>query len=314
MRDNLKNNSVYLFFMRVLITGGTGFVGANLVAKLVKGGHDVVTNGCNDEQKIAPVRIFFPNDFTSINWSAQGNFDVVFHQAAINDTQFNDCPEMFRVNVDASTDLFRAVINNGCKRIVYASSTAVYGNAKVPFKEDGELKPLTYYAKSKQTLDEIAMGISRQHPGVVIVGLRYCNIYGPRENHKGQRASMIYQLAQQMLAGNPKLFEWGHHRRDFIYVDDVVEANLLAAQAKESCVVNCGTGTAVSFNEIVHFLNKTLGTDRKPEYISNPFEKTYQCHTVCNMSFAKEKIGFVPKYSVEEGIKKYDETGWLRRQ
>ncbi|MBI4142114.1 NAD-dependent epimerase/dehydratase family protein [Candidatus Woesearchaeota archaeon] len=298
--------------MRILITGGTGFVGSNLVAMLARN-NDVVTNGRKDEQQILPVRIYFQADFTQIDWSKQGTFDVVFHQAAINDTQFKDCPEMFRVNVDASMSLFRAVIANGCKRIVYASSTAVYGKGQVPFKEDVWPKPLTYYGESKRTLDELAMALAREHTDVTIVGLRYCNIYGPRENHKQKRASMIYQLAQQMLTGNPKLFEWGHHRRDFIYIDDVVEANLLAMQAKESCVVNCGTGKAVSFNEIVHFLNRTLGTNRKQEYIKNHFEKTYQEHTVCDMNLAKEKLGFLPKYSVEEGIKKYYESGWLKR-
>lgn len=300
--------------MRVLVTGGTGFVGANLIHRLVKEGHTVVTNGSKDEQQLPPVRIYFPADFTQINWSQQGKFDAVFHQAAITDPQHKYCPEVFRVNVDASMTLFKAVVANGCKRIVYASSTAVYGNAKVPFKEDSELKPLAYYGESKRCLDGLAMAFAREHSDVIIVGLRYSNVYGPRENHKKNLASMVYQLARQMKECNPKLFKWGHHRRDFVYVNDVVEANLLAAQAKESCVVNCGTGTAVSFNEIVHFLNKTIGTNRKPEYVDNPFEKTYQEHTVCDMTLAREKIQFVPKYSVEEGIKKYYETGWLMKQ
>ena len=97
----------------------------------------------------------------------------------------------------------------------------------------------------------------------------------------------------------------------FTYVKDVVTANILASKAKESCIVNCGSGKAISFNQIVEQLNFVLGLNRKPEYIDNPFEGAYQNYTECDMSLAKEKLGFVPEYTFEKGLMDYYHSGFL---
>ena len=299
--------------MRVLVTGGTGFIGSNLVLQLVKDNHEVILTGIEGEHKPEGFRgKYLQPSFIGIDWDAIDKVDVVFHQAAINDTTLLDKMEMFRANVESSKALFNHVVDKGCKRIVYASSTAVYGNEKAPYKENlTKLKPLNPYGESKKLLDEFAMKFAKEYGDVKIIGLRYCNVYGPRECFKGKRATMIYQLAQQMLNGNPRIFKHGEQKRDYIYVKDVVKANLLAAKAKESCVVNCGYGKAVSFNDIIGILNEVLKTKRKPEYIDNPYQDRYQSHTECDMSLAKEKINFVPEFDIKKGVNDYYKNGFL---
>ena len=298
--------------MRILVTGGTGFVGSNISLKLMELGHEVLITGSDAEQKLPGFKgKYLQPDLIGIDWDAVGNVDAVIHEAAINDTTSLDEREMMRANVDASLALFEYAAAHGCKRIVYASSTAVYGATPAPYVEDKGLEPLNPYGLSKKVLDEKAMAFAAVHPEITVVGLRYCNVYGPRESHKGARASMIYQLAKQMAKGNPRIFKYGEQKRDYIYMKDVVEANLLALEAKESSVVNCGAGEATSFNEIIAILNKTMGLDRAPEYIENPYAARYQNFTQCDMSKAKEKIGFVPKYDVQKGIADYYKSGFL---
>ena len=298
--------------MRAFVTGGTGFIGSNLVLRLLADGHDVVITGSDAEQKISGFRgKYLQPGLLGIDWDAIGPVDVLFHQAAINDTTSLDEREMQRANVDASRELLRRVVDTGCRRIVYASSTAVYGDTPAPYREFGTLRPLNSYAVSKLHFEEFATAFAREHPQVTVVGLRYCNVYGPRENHKGPRASMIYQLARQMRRGNPRLFKQGEQKRDYIYVDDAVEANLLAARARESCIVNCGFGAATTFNDLVALLNEALGAQREPEYIDNPYADRYQNHTECDMSLAKAKLGFVPQFDIRKGIQAYARSGWL---
>jgi len=298
--------------MRIFVTGGTGFVGSNLVKELYKQGHEITVTGSDTEQNIGKfVKKYLQPGLLGIDWSATGQIDVLYHEAAINDTMLNDREEMLRANLSASMELFEHAVENGCKKIVYASSTAVYGNAPAPFKEDGPTTPLNVYGESKKMLDEFAIEFAERNPEIIVVGLRYCNVYGSGEGHKGKRASMIYQLAQQMEKGNPKLFKHGEQKRDWIYVEDVVKANLLASEAKESCIVNCGSGSATSFNEIVEILNEVLSVKRTPEYIDNPFVEKYQDFTYCDMSKAEEKIGFKPKYDIKNGINHYYSTGKL---
>lgn len=298
--------------MKCLITGGTGFIGSNLALHLIREGWDVAITGHDAEQQLPGFNgKYLQPGLIGIDWDEIGTLDVLFHQAAINDTRLMDRREMLHANLESSKKLFGFVVDQGCKRIVYASSTAVYGTLPAPYKESGPFDLNTPYAESKKMLDDFAMEFAQQHQDVTVVGLRYCNVYGPRENHKGKRATMIYHLAQQMIKGNPRLFKYGEQKRDYIYVQDVVQANVLAAKVQESCVVNCGFGKAVPFNELVEILNEILGTNRKAEYFDNPFKGTYQDYTECDMTLAKEKLNFVPRVDIRTGIRNYYESGFL---
>ncbi|NLZ18103.1 MAG: NAD-dependent epimerase/dehydratase family protein [Desulfobulbaceae bacterium] len=298
--------------MRCLVTGGTGFVGSNIALALQEQGHEVLITGNESEQPVPQFigKCLYPG-FLGIDFDAIGKIDVLFHQAAINGTRVSDEKEIMRANYYASKRLFEYVLENGCKKIIYATSTAVYGNNPAPYKENDRLNPQTPYAESKVLLEEYATALANSNQDVTLVGLRYCNIYGPRENHKGTRATMIYQFAQQMLKGNPKLFKYGEQKRDYIYVKDVVQANLLAAASDSSCIVNCGSGKATSFNKLVSMLNALLGIARTPEFIDNPFVESYQDYTECDMTMARERIRFVPAYSIEEGLMDYFKSGFL---
>jgi len=238
------------------------------------------------------------------HWDKIGKIDILFHQAAIVDTTLMDRNEMINVNLNASKFLFEQAIKHCCKHIVYASSTATYGNEPSPYKE-GITKqiPLNPYGKSKKLLDEFATQFAKNHSDVVIVGLRYCNVYGTYDKHKGKMRCYLSQIAEQMYTKNPKIFRDGGQKRDYIYIKDVILANLLASKSKESCIVNCGSGKSVSFNELINILNKVLNLKRTAGYIDNPYGDKYQNYTECDMSLAKEKIGFIPEYSIEEGIK-----------
>lgn len=298
---------------KVLITGGTGFIGSNLALNLIENGYEVIITGNESEQDILDLGVkkcLYPSSF-GIDFSELEDIDILFHQAALNDTRITDRREMLLSNFESSKILFRYVANHGCKRIIYASSTAVYGRNSPPYKESGPFDLNTPYAESKLLLDDYAQNFSKDYPDTIVVGLRYCNVYGPRENHKGKRASMIYQLAQQMQKGRPKLFKYGKQRRDYIYIKDVVEANILAMSASESCIINCGFGKSISFNEIVEILNEVFNLHRETVYINNPYEGNYQDYTECDMTLAKEKLNFIPKYTIEDGIKDYLKSGFL---
>jgi ADP-L-glycero-D-manno-heptose 6-epimerase len=298
--------------MRCLVTGGTGLVGSNLALQLVEDGHDVIITGHEAEQQLPEFtgKCLNPG-FIGIDWDAIGEIDILYHQAALNNTRNLDRDEMFLANYESSKFLFDYVIERGCKRIVYATSTAVYGRHPAPYREDGPFDLSTPYAESKKAMEEYATELAERHNDVKLVGLRYCNIYGPRESHKGTRATMIYQMAQQMLKGNPRLFKHGEQTRAYAYVKDVVRANILAAAATESCILNCGYDGVTSFNRLVEILNEVLGLNREPEYIDNPFEGNYQDNTQCDMSLAKEKIGYETQFTVEAGIRDYYDSGWL---
>ncbi|MFA6584239.1 MAG: NAD-dependent epimerase/dehydratase family protein, partial [Elusimicrobiaceae bacterium] len=143
------------------------------------------------------------------------------------------------------------------------------------------------------------------NPDMTIVGLRYFNVYGPREYYKGHAASMMFQLYNQMKQGKkPRIFKHGEQQRDFVYVKDVVSANLLAAQAEESCVVNVGTGKPEDFNAVIACLNKELGTNLETEYFDNPYN-FYQMKTQASTGEADLRIGYKAQFSLSQGIEDY---------
>jgi ADP-L-glycero-D-manno-heptose 6-epimerase len=142
---------------------------------------------------------------------------------------------------------------------------------------------------------------------ISIVGLRYFNVYGPREFFKEKTSSMVIQFGHQLLKGkNPRLFEGSDKIvRDFIFIEDIIQANVLAMHPKKSGIYNVGTGNARSFQDMVDILQKELGSDLACEYIPNPYVGRYQFHTEANIESTKEGLGYAPRYSFEEGIKAY---------
>jgi len=165
---------------------------------------------------------------------------------------------------------------------------------------------LNVYGASKLKMDNMVREYLSTHPQASIIGMRYFNVYGPREAHKGKMASMIWQLYLQMKEGKrPRVFEFGEQRRDFVYVKDVVQANLLALNATKSGIVNIGTGKSRSFNDIIAILNKVLGKDLKPEYFKNPYVAVYQEDTQADFTQAEEQLLHEPRYDLESGILDY---------
>lgn len=296
-----------------MVTGGAGFIGSNLVRRLYDEGHEVKV--VDDLNPGKTSNIFgYNSGFVKLDVSKHlhnhsfGDIDVIFHQAAISDTRFLDNEEMMRSNIEGFEKVVNLAREKGAK-IVYASSGGVYGNGEYPMKEDQVKDPLNTYSKSKLFIDGMAEELFDE---IDIVGLRYFNVFGPNERHKGKPASMIYHLKNQMIKGErPKIFRSGEHSRDHIYVDDVVEANMLAADAPNG-IYNVGTGVATSFNGLVNTLNDVLGMNLEPEYVDMPFaSETYQSYTQADTSKAESELGFKAKFGLKEGIEDYfEKIGW----
>ncbi|MDE2291516.1 MAG: NAD-dependent epimerase/dehydratase family protein, partial [Elusimicrobia bacterium] len=234
-----------------------------------------------------------------------GPVDVVFHQAAITDTTVMDQKRMMEVNVEGFRNVLSFAVETGVERVVYASSAGTYGAAPVPMRETQVPEPMNVYGFSKMVMERVAASFTAEEPALKAVGLRYFNVYGPREAGKGKASSMIWQLHAQMRQGKrPRIFRSGEQFRDHIYVKDVVAANLKAAEAKAGGVYNVCTGKGTTFNRVIEILNGVLGTSLAPDYFENPYS-FYQNETQGDPSAARDGLGFEAKWTPEAGIADY---------
>ena len=309
----------------VLITGGAGFIGSNIAFYLQENYPrcNIVIFDCfRNEKRFSNSNLqsfgHYKNligftgevicgNITSssdLNLLDKYSFDIIFHQAAISDTRVDDQEIIMKTNVNS----FRSLLNKSKKDnaiLVYASSASTYGNLISPQKVGIE-KPDNPYGFSKYLMDEIAKKYSSENPDLSIIGLRFFNVYGPKEFYKSSTSSMVLQLAHQIIEGKlPRLFEGSEKiSRDFIYIEDVIQANVKAASVAKSGIYNIGTGISRSFQEIADILQKELNTNLETEYFKNPFSG-YQFHTQADISLSREHLGFDPNYSLELGIKDY---------
>lgn len=301
----------------LIITGGAGFIGSNLTLALQQRFPDARLTVIDDFRSgdfknLAGYRgDFVAQNLATLDWHAQfgdQKFDAIFHLASITDTTLHD---QF-VQVHDNVESFRRLLNfarPNRTRIIYASSAATYGAAAAASVESDGAAPANVYAFSKVIMDNIAIREAKENPDWIIIGLRYFNVYGPREAHKGIPASMVYHLAQQMKAGQrPRIFKHGEQKRDFVYVKDVVEGSILALEAQTSGIYNLGSGQARSFNELVDVLNRCLGTRLPADYIDNPHAH-YQNFTEADLNKARSALGYAPQFSLEDGVRDY--IAWL---
>ncbi|AXX91766.1 ADP-glyceromanno-heptose 6-epimerase [Malaciobacter molluscorum LMG 25693] len=231
-------------------------------------------------------------------------FDYIFHQAAISDTTVQEQDLMVKTNVNAYEDLLKIAIKHKAN-MIYASSAATYGDSNR--FEIGYEQPNNAYGFSKVMMDNITYKYLKQGVDISIVGLKYFNVYGQREFFKNKTASMVVQFGHQILNNlTPKLFEGSDKiLRDFIFIEDVIQANIKACSPKKSGVYNVGTGKARSFEDIVNILQKQLEIDNGKEYIPNPYIGAYQFFTQANIDSTKENLDYEPRFELEDGIKEY---------
>ena len=309
----------------ILITGGAGFIGSDLAFYFQENYPDskVVVFDCfrseatfsnGNLQSFGHYKnlIGFTGDIIcgNINNKAdlellnETKFDYIFHQAAISDTRVYDQEIVMRTNIN-SFYWFLEKAKNDNATLIYASSAATYGSMPSPQKIGLE-NPENPYGYSKYAMDQIAAKYSNQNPDTKIVGLKFFNVFGPREYFKNKTSSMVIQLGHQILNGHaPRLFSGSDKiLRDFIFIDDVIQANIKACESINNGVFNVGTGKPRSFQEIADILQEELGFDFGTEYFPNPYSG-YQMHTQADISLSEENFNFKPYFSLERGIREY---------
>jgi len=291
--------------LKVIVTGGCGFIGSNLVERLVKDGYSVVVFDnlhTGSLRNIEGLDVEFYDEPYSKMVEIVPEADVIFHLGIPSSSpMYKENPRLVGEAINDAIEIFESAKKYGCK-VVYASSSSIYNGNKVPFREDMPIYVTDYYTECRYAIERLAKLYNILH-GVKSVGLRFFSIYGPKEKFKGRYANIISQFLWAMLRDeSPVIFGDGTQTRDFTHVYDVVDALLLAWKKDFECeIFNVGTGVAHSFNEIVDILNSILGKNIRPIYKPNPI-KNYVYHTLADTTKAEKLLGFKAKISLEEGI------------
>ena len=258
--------------MKYAVTGGAGFIGSHLVKKLVERGNEVIvidnlnTGKKQNIEKISKKIDFFEvdiRDFSAIE-DILKNIDGIFHEAALASVQdsFRIPDEFFDVNVNGTENIFKIAKKLGIK-VVYASSSSVYGNPiSIPIKENDDKNPFNPYAKTKLEDDKLAEKYAKN--GLKVIGLRYFNVFGPRQSK--EYAGVIKLFLGRIQQGlSPLINGDGLQVRDFVYVDDVVNANILSMESDiDSEFFNIGTNSVISVLDLANIIIKFSGLKLKP--------------------------------------------------
>jgi len=307
---------------KFLVTGGAGFIGSNICRKLVSQGCFVrVVDNLLTGKKSNLASILDKIDFLEADMgdpkvvrSVMKDIDIVLHQGALPSVprSVDDPAATHRHCVDATFTLLLAARDARIKRFVYASSSSAYGDTPTLPKVETMLpSPLSPYAVAK-LVGEYYCSVFSGVFGLQTISLRYFNVFGPHQDPTSQYAAAIPAFVTAILKDKPPtIYGDGQQSRDFTYVDNVVDANLLAARAKKTAgeVINIACGQAITVNEIIDMINEILGKKVKPVYTaSRPGDVK---HSLADITLAKELIAFKPKISFRQGLEK--SIDWYRK-
>jgi len=309
----------------VMVIGGAGLIGSHLVDELLKedvrkiiiydnfcrGSYSNLKDALKDER----VEIYkaggdiIHNDILN---SAMKGVDYVFHLAALWLLQCYEYPRAaFEVNIKGTFNVMEACVNNKVKKLVYSSSASVYGDAvEIPMTENHPYNNRTFYGATKISGEHMLRAFNDRY-GLNYVGLRYMNVYGPRQDYKGAYIAVMMKILDKIDKGEqPVIFGDGSQSYDFIYVKDVARANICAMKSDATDeFYNVGTGVKTSIKELTEILLKLTGSDLKIKYEQQG--RTFVTNRVGSTEKAEKEIGFKAKVSVEEGMKKL--IGWRQQ-
>ena len=293
---------------KFLVTGGAGFIGSNLVEKLVENNDIVVVDnlhtGSLENLKEFENKIKFINKSCGeITSEDIGEIDGIFHIGIYSSSpMYKEDRSLVGKAINDFLTILELARRENCK-IVFASSSSIYNGNPVPWREDMNIKVTDFYTEARYAMERLADLYYQLH-GIESIGLRFFSVYGPKEKYKGKYANLVSQFLEAMKKNEtPVIYGDGEQRRDFIYVKDVVNACVLAMESNKIGVFNVGTGKDYSLNELIDILNDVLGKHIKPKYIENPI-KNYVQNTKADTEKAKKELNFEHKYSLKEGIEK----------
>lgn len=293
--------------MKVLVTGGLGFIGSNIVERLVADNHDITVLDnlhTGNEANVSAVK-----DKIKIVKADSGKvadvgekFDVILHQGIYSSSpMYKENKHLTATVLDEMISILEYARENGTK-IVFASSSSLYNQNNPPHKEDMEIKITDYYTEGRYAMERVAQ-LYHELYGVKVIGLRYFSVYGPHEKYKGKFANLITQFLWSLKKDEKiKVFGDGKQTRDFLHVDDVVEANIKAMNSDvDFGVFNIGTGKSITINDMIKMLGEKLGKEPETEYVENKI-KNYVMHTQADISLAEKELGFRANITLEKGI------------
>lgn len=305
-------------YKKALVTGGAGFIGSHIAEQLVRMGIETIIiddlsmgrrENVPQEAKLVIGNILNPHDLRE----AMRGVDIVFHNAAKVSIRhsFANIYNDVNTNVMGTINVLQSMAENKAKKIIYASSMAVYGpNNKLPISEDGELDPISPYGISKLAAEKYCLGMAEFYKFDAL-SLRYFNTYGMGQTFTPY-VGVITIFIQRLLEGKPPvIFGDGKQVRDFISVEDVAQANILAMERGETGeVFNIGTGKGTSVNEIARLLIKHIAPQIEPKY--GPIQPGEPGNSIADVTKAKEFLCFVPRYQLEDKIEEI--IAWNKRK
>jgi UDP-glucose 4-epimerase len=301
---------------KVLVTGGAGFIGSNLVERLLHDGHDVrvlddystgrLENLCFYNHPVGAIDLK-SGTITDLGicMNAMKNIEYVFHLAAIPFVQKSiDDPILTNENnIDGTLNVLEAAVKNGVKKVIFASSSAVYGDTdRIPTPEEEPTNPLSPYALHKLT-GEGYLKLFYELYGLKSIALRYFNVFGPKQNPGSEYSAVIPIFINSILHRKPPtVFGDGNQTRDFTYVSNIVDANILAMEndSIDFGVMNIASGRSVSLNELLDLLYYIIGESELPVYIApRPGEVR---HSMADITRAEVLLDYTPAMGFREGI------------
>lgn len=295
--------------MKAVVTGGAGFIGSHIVDKLIELGHEVVVIdnlSTGNIDNVHPGARFYLEDITDqriISIFKMEKPQFVFHHAAQIDVQVSLKQPFYdaKVNILGTINVQEACLKSGVQKIIYASSAAAYGEPDyLGLDERHRVDPVSYYGISKHT-PEHYLKVYQQHYGLRFTALRYANVYGIRQDPKGE-GGVIAIFADKLLANqSPTIFGDGHQTRDFIYVQDIVAANLAALSRGDGHILNIGTGVQTSINILFDKMKAVSKSNLKAQY--GPERPGDIRDSYFDNSQAKEILNWEPRYSLDEGLR-----------
>lgn len=304
-------------YSKVCVTGGAGFIGSHLVDRLLDEGYEVIAIDNlltgkleNIKHNLDRKNFQFVNcdirDYRAIK-SLVKDVDVIFHEAALTSVKISiRRPSLVNdINVTGTLKLLEASLNSNVKRFIYASSAAVYGNIPSPQREDMTPQPISIYGASKLAAENYVK-VYYEVYGLKTLCLRYFNVYGPRQSSDGRYSGVITKFIKAILCDKPLyIYGDGQQTRDFIHVQDIIQANLLALKSREAIgkVFNIGTGRSSSINELYTMILNLMNRDERSVRVIRTKPREGEIRYSCaDITRAKAVMGFSPSFDLEMGL------------